>query len=236
MPALLADTPRRVLAVYAHPDDADVSCGGSLARWAAEGAEVHLLVCARGDKGTADPDVDPGALSLRRAAETEAAASVLGLAAWHGLGHLDGELEDGPQLRGEIVRWVRQVRPDTVLCPDPTALLFGDHYVNHRDHRVVGTVTLDGLAPAASRPLYFPEAGPAHQVTRVLLSGTLEPSVWVDVTASIDDKLAAVTCHGSQLEGQGEWAADAVRVRAEEEGRRAGVPCAEAFRLIRLHG
>lgn len=236
MVALLAEPPRRVLAVYAHPDDADVSCGGSLAKWARDGADVQLVVCTRGDKGTTDPDVDPDVLARRRAVETDEAAAVLGLQAWHGLDHLDGELEDDRTLRSELVGWVRRVRPDTVLCPDPTAVLFGDHYVNHRDHRTVGTATLDAVAPAAARPLYFPEHGPAHQVSRVLLSGTLAPTVWVDVSTTIESKLQAVACHRSQLDGAGSWATDAVRSRAEDEGRRAGVRCAEAFRLVRLDG
>lgn len=236
MAVVLGDVPGRVLAIYAHPDDADVSCGGTLARWAEQGADVHLVVCAAGDKGTTDERADPDALVARRADETTAAAAVLGIVAWHCLGHRDGELEDGPVLRRELVRWVRELRPDTVLCPDPTALLFGDHYVNHRDHRVVGAVTLDAVAPAAARPLYFPDAGPPHQVERLLLSGTLEPTVWVDVTGTIDAKVAAIACHRTQLVGEGNWAAAAVRVRAEEDGRRAGVACAEGFRLVRLGG
>lgn len=236
MVTLLAEQPRRVLAVYAHPADADVSCGGSLARWASSGAEVHLLVCTRGDKGTTDPGTDPRTLAERRETETAAAAAALGVTAWHGLGHLDGEIEDDRSLRGELVAWVRRTRPDTVCCPDPTAVLFGDHYVNHRDHRVVGAATLDAVAPAAARPLYFPELGTPHQVTQLLLSGTLEPTVWVDVTDSIEAKLQAVTRHRSQLDGADGWAVDAVRRRAEEDGRRAGVHCAESFRLVRLDG
>lgn len=236
MVTLLAETPERALAVYAHPDDADVSCGGTLSRWAAGGAQVHLLVCTQGDKGTTDPDQRADALVARRRDEIAAAAAVLGLAGWQQLAYLDGELPDDDRLRGDIVRHVRRIRPGTVLCPDPTALLFGDHYVNHRDHRVVGEATLDAVAPAAARPLYFPDAGPPHQVGRVLLSGTLEPAVWVDVSATIDAKLAAVRAHRSQLLQGDTWAAAAVRSRAEDEGRRAGVHCAEAFRMVRLGG
>ncbi|MHB1853168.1 MAG: PIG-L deacetylase family protein, partial [Acidimicrobiales bacterium] len=85
--------------------------------------------------------------------------------------------------------------------------------------------------------LYFPEAGPPHQVSVVYLSGTLDPDVWVDIGETIEVKAAAVECHGSQFIGaEAGWAAEAVRRRAEEEGRRAGVLHAEGFRRLRLSG
>jgi LmbE family N-acetylglucosaminyl deacetylase len=115
-------------------------------------------------------------------------------------------------------------------------VFFGEDYFNHRDHRTVGFAVLDALSPAAALPLYFPDAGEAHQVETALLSGTLEPSVWVDVSSTIDDKAAAVSCHRSQFSGDGAWATRAVRMRAQEDGRRAGVAFAEGFRRLRLSG
>jgi LmbE family N-acetylglucosaminyl deacetylase len=231
---LLDEVPEKVLAIYAHPDDPDVSCGGTLARWARHGAEVHVVLCTNGDKGTADPTVDPAQLATRRAAECDEAARILGLTDQHVLGYGDGELTDDPGFRGELVEWIRRLRPTTVLCPDPTAVFFGEDYFNHRDHRIVGFAVLDALSPAAALPLYFPDAGPVHQVETALLSGTLEPTVWVDVSTSIDDKAAAVSCHRSQFAGDGEWAASVVRMRAAEDGKRAGVAFAEGFRRLRL--
>ncbi|HUY20882.1 MAG TPA: PIG-L deacetylase family protein [Acidimicrobiales bacterium] len=236
MAELLDAVPGMVLAVYAHPDDPDVSCGGTLARWARAGAEVHVLICTNGDKGSADPAEDPGALAVRRTGEAAEAAAVLGLAGQHFLGYPDGELVDDAPFRGALVAWVRRLRPLTVLGPDPTAVFFGEDYFNHRDHRTTGFALLDALSPAAALPHYFPEAGPAHQVETALLSGTLEPTVWVDVTATIDDKAAAVSCHRSQFAESGEWARRAVRERAVEDGRRAGVAYAEGFRRLRLGG
>jgi len=231
---LLETTPDTVLAIYAHPDDPDVSCGGSLARWARDGAEVHVVLCTNGDKGTSDPTVEPDELARRRAGECDEAAQRLGLASRQVLGYRDGELTDDEVLRGELVGLIRKMRPVLVLCPDPTAVFFGEDYFNHRDHRVVGFAVLDALAPASALPLYFPEAGPVHQVETALLSGTLEPTVWVDVTATIEDKAAAVSCHRSQFVGDAEWVARAVRTRAAEDGRRAGVAFAEGFRRLRL--
>jgi LmbE family N-acetylglucosaminyl deacetylase len=233
---LVADVPGRALAVYAHPDDADVSCGGTLALWAAAGSEVHLLIVTAGDKGSRDAAVDPRELARRRSSETDEAAQALGLGAVHRLGLPDGSVEDTVDLRRELVGYVRRLRPDAVLCPDPTALVFGDRYVNHRDHRVTGSVTLDAVASTAGLPLYFPDQGAAHQVGWVMLSGTLTPTAWVDVTGSIDAKVAAVQSHRSQVDGPEEWVAGAVRSRAADEGRKVGVAYAEAFRLVRLEG
>lgn len=234
-PELIAEVPARVLAIYAHPDDPEVSCGGLLARWAGEGCEVHVVVATRGDKGTSDPTADGERLGHLRAAEVAAAAEVLGLAGVELLGHPDGELSEVDTLVQELVGLVRRVRPEVVIGVDPTAVFFGDAYVNHVDHRRIGWATLDAVAPAAASPLYFPDQGPAHDVATLLLSGTLEPDAWADVEDSLDTKVAAMFCHRSQLANDAEaWLGDFVRQRAAEEGRRAGVRYAEGFRRVRL--
>jgi LmbE family N-acetylglucosaminyl deacetylase len=233
---MMDNIPDVVLAVYAHPDDADVACGGSLARWAKAGAAVHLIVCTDGGKGTFDPEVTPEALAARRAAELEASSALIGLQSVTNLGYPDGGLSDSDELRGALVEWVRRRRPDVVCGHDPTALFFGQEYFNHRDHRLAGTTLLDAVSPAAALPHYFPEAGPPHQVATVLLSGTLEPDVWVDVTETIDLKAAAVECHRTQFAEPGGWAGEAVRRRAEQEGRRAGAGYAEGFRRLTFRG
>jgi LmbE family N-acetylglucosaminyl deacetylase len=233
---MMDDIPGVVLAVYAHPDDADVACGGTLARWAKAGAAVHLIVCTDGGKGTFDPEVTPADLAARRAAELEASSALIGLQSVTNLGYPDGGLADSDELRGTLVEWVRRLRPDVACGHDPTALFFGQEYFNHRDHRLAGTTLLDAVSPAAALPHYFPEAGPPHQVATVLLSGTLEPDVWVDVTETIDLKAAAVECHRTQFAEPGGWAGEAVRRRAEQEGRRAGAGYAEGFRRLTLRG
>jgi LmbE family N-acetylglucosaminyl deacetylase len=230
----MEETPGVVLAVYAHPDDADVGCGGSLARWAKAGGAVHLVVCTDGGKGTTDPSVVPAALAAARVEELEASSELIGLTSVENLGLPDGELDDSESFRGELVRRVRTLRPDVVCGHDPTALFFGQDYFNHRDHRMLGLALLDAVAPAAALPHYFPEAGPPHQVAAVLLSGTLEPDEWVDVSDTIETKAAAVECHRTQFAGSDGWAGEAVRRRAAEEGRRAGVAYAEGFRRLTL--
>jgi LmbE family N-acetylglucosaminyl deacetylase len=235
---LVDETPARALAIYAHPDDPEISAGGTLARWAEAGAEVWVLITTRGDKGTRDPNADLDALARLRVQETDASSAELGLAGHLHLDYGDGELVDDEHLRGQIVRHVRELRPDVVLCPDPTAILFADSYVNHRDHRVTGMATLDAVAPAAGNPHYFAEhladGLAVHQVPIVFLSGTLEPNCWVDITETMERKIDALFRHESQLTETGEWFRDFLRQSAEEAGRAAGVGYAEGFRRLTL--
>jgi LmbE family N-acetylglucosaminyl deacetylase len=233
---LVRAVPASALAVYAHPDDPEVSCGGTLAYWAAAGAEVHTCVCATGDKGSSDPAATADDLVRRRELEADASAGVIGLSGRHNLGYPDGEIEDSIELRASLVGLIRTLRPEVVVCPDPTAVFFGQRYANHRDHRMVGWATLDAVSPAASNPHYFPAAGPAHAPSVLYLSGSLEPDVWVDITSTIDLKAEALACHSSQVGEPGEWLRTVVRQRAEEGGRLAGVRFAEGFRRLLLVG
>ena len=236
MASLYEDVPARALAVYAHPDDSEISCGATLARWAAAGSEVHVLVLTRGEKGSHDPSTDLDELAERRRGEMAAAAKLLGLGGQEQLSIDDGELVNSSEVREQIVAAVRRARPDVVVCPDPTAVIFGDTYFNHSDHRVAGWATLDAVSPAAGNPHYFPSAGLAHPVGVVLLSGTLEPNVWVDVTTSLEAKIDALLCHTSQLDGSEDLFRAVLRNRAEAEGRAAGVRYAEGFRRLTLSG
>jgi len=236
MAALYDTTPACALAVYAHPDDPEVSCGATLARWAAAGTRVHVLVCTPGEKGSKDPTVDTAELARRRAGEMEAAGQILGLTGRDQLGIADGDLANTAEVRALIVAVVRRIRPDVVVCPDPTAVFFGDTYYNHADHRNAGWATLDAVSPAAGNSHYFPSAGPAHQVGTVMLSGTLAPNVWVDVGASLETKIDALLCHASQFEGSGEWFREVLRGRAEAEAAASdtNIRHAEGFRRLTL--
>jgi LmbE family N-acetylglucosaminyl deacetylase len=232
--ALLDEAPERALAVYAHPDDPEVSCGGTLAHWARAGADVRLVVVNAGDKGSPDAGTDPAELTERRAQEVDAAAGVLGLAGVERLGLPDGEATNDLALRARLVELIRTHRPDVVVCPDPTAVFFGDSYVNHRDHREVGWAVVDAVAPAAGSPLYFPDTGPPHQVAGLLLSGTFEPDVWVDISDSLELKVAAVQCHESRVGDDPGLVAELLRTRTAESGAQVGVSHAESFRRLRF--
>src|SRR6266513_2633502 len=231
-----AEIPASALAVYAHPDEPEISAGGTLASWAEAGADVAVLITTQGDKGTQDPDADLEELARLRVEETAKAAALLGFTGHFHLGYHDGELPDDQELRAAITRCVRELKPEVVVCPDPTAVFFGDRYFNHSDHRVTGWATLDAVAPGAGNPHYFPEQLAAgltvHQVSAVYLSGTLEPNCWVDIGDDIETKIDALFCHESQLTETGEWFREFLRERAEEGGRAAGVRYAEGFRRL----
>lgn len=220
--------------MYAHPADAEIACGATLAAWAGAGCEVALVVCTLGDKGSHDPAAEPARLAEARADEVGAAAGVLGLAQHHSLGYPDGEVENTREVRAALVRLIRAWQPEVVLGHDPTAVFFGDGYVNHRDHRVVGYALLDAVSPAAASPLYFPDEGDAHRVASLLLTGTLEPDAYWEVGDHLQVKAAAVRCHRSQLGANVEHVDEIVRARAIEAGRVVGVDAAEAFRRIRF--
>lgn len=234
------EAPARALAVFAHPDDPEVACAGTLARWADAGSDVHVLIVNAGDKGSEDASVDPGALSARRAEEAKAAAAVLGLAGHEVLGVPDGETSNSPELRAGLVARIRALRPDVVVAPDPTSVFFGDTYVNHHDHRELGWAVLDACAPMAASPLYFADTGPAHRVPTLLLAGTLAPDCWIDIAAVLDRKVTALRCHESQLIDGVEFVDEVVRARASEAAEAAsaagepGLAYAEGFRRLRL--
>ncbi|MFB3737829.1 MAG: PIG-L deacetylase family protein [Candidatus Velamenicoccus archaeovorus] len=234
-----ADPGGPVLAVFAHPDDAEISSGGTLAKWASAGREVHLLVLTNGDRGSDDPMVERSALARTRAAETAAAARLLGLVDARVLSTPDGELANTPEVREEVVRAIRSIRPATVLSCDPTAWFFENRYYNHADHRTAGAIALDAVFPGAGNPHYFAEhlaeGLTAHPVTDVWLGWTLEPSHHEDVTGFMDAKLRALREHRSQLEGGmlgffEEW----LPREAAEAGAAIGVEHAESFRVLDL--
>ena len=222
------------MAVFAHPGDAEIACGATLARWAAAGCEIALVVGTQGDKGSHRSDAEPLGLAAARTAEVAQAAAALGLAQHEVLDHPDGEVTNSIALRGLLVDRIRAWRPEVVFGHDPTAVFIGSTYVNHRDHREVGFALVDAVAPAAASPLYFPEAGDPHQVGTLLLSGTLEADAWVDVTGHLDAKVAALRCHKSQLGGNSDGVELVVRQRAAEAQSRTNSEATESFRRITL--
>ncbi|HVB51517.1 MAG TPA: PIG-L deacetylase family protein [Acidimicrobiales bacterium] len=226
--------PRSALAIYAHPDDADVAAGGLLAQWAAEGAEIHLVVVCDGAKGSHSPNSKASDVRETRREELQFAADLLGARSVTSLDWPDGEVTNSVELRETLVGLVRKYQPDVVLGPDPTATFFGGVYVNHRDHRETGWALLDAVAPAAAMPLYFPSQGPPHQVSVLLLSGTHEPDVVADVSRTIDMKVKAILAHASQLAGDAVAIRDVVLERAEQAGRPVGMAYGEAFRCVEL--
>jgi LmbE family N-acetylglucosaminyl deacetylase len=199
-----ADKPLRVLVVLAHPDDPEFYCGGTVARWISEGREVVYCLLTRGDKGDDQAGTDPEALAQKRMAEQRAAAKVLGVDEVIFLDHPDGYLTPDLTLRRDVVRIIRQVRPEIIVTCDPTNFFPSNRYINHSDHRAAGQATLDAVFPAAGSGLYFPELlreeGLApHKVEQVYVAGAQHPNTVVNVTKFFDHKVAALKEHASQI-------------------------------------
>jgi LmbE family N-acetylglucosaminyl deacetylase len=237
MPTDNLPTPERVLVVAAHPDDAEFGAAGTVARWVAEGAEVRYLVVTRGDKGSDDPSADPGALGALREREQRAAAAEIGVAGVDFLDEPDGQVEPTLQLRERITYAIRAFQPEVVMGHDPTVLFVNNEWVNHPDHRAVGTVTVDAVFPTARDPLNFREhlveGLQPWKVAELYLWSTNEANQIVDITSTLDRKIAALAHHESQFHEFAETARWLSR-RSEELGERAGYGAAEGFRRVML--
>lgn len=230
----MVDTPGSALVVIPHPDDAEGWCGGTVARWMQQGAQVYYVLCTDGSKGSSDPDMTSETLAVAREKEQLEAASELGVKEVVLLRHPDGELEDTKDFRREIVRAIRRFRPDVVLCPDPY------RYKSswHRDHRITGQVTSDAAFPYARDRLHFQElleeeGLQPHKAGMVLYWAPDDPDTFVDITETIDVKIRALLCHKSQMSHRTEHdTGESVRERAEQAAQGSAYRYAEAFRKI----
>jgi LmbE family N-acetylglucosaminyl deacetylase len=187
--------PTRVLAVGAHPDDIELGCGGTLAKWIAAGAEIHLLVLTDGGKGSWDPERDLASLVAARQNEQREAARRLGTLDVGFLGSPDGELRNGVREQWEVSRWIRSVRPDVVLGHDPWR-----RYRLHPDHRNAGFILTDSIV-AARDPLFFRDQDlPPHRPSCLLLWEADVPNHVEDVAGHVQTKVHALLAHESQYE------------------------------------
>ena len=225
----------RVLTIFAHPDDAECVAGGTLLKWAAEGARITLCIITDGDKGTNDPADTREAVIARRRAEQARAAARLGAKVIY-LGHEDGTLQPTLELRRELVRVMRQVRPDRVVANDPTVWFRHALYINHPDHRAAGQGVVEALYPAVKKPGIFPELLAAglepHVVGEVWLGPTDQPNEWVDISELMDAKIELICEHTSQFPP--EPTRVAFTRMAQEAGEVRGWAAAESFRKLHL--
>ena len=197
------ETRQRILVILAHPDDPEFFCGATIARWVDAGHSVRYCLLTRGDKGSSDPLMDPRELARLREGEQRAAAAVLGVESVRFLNYPDGELIPTLEARREVVRVVRQEKPDILVTCDPTNYFPDDTRINHPDHRAAGQIVVDAFFPGVGNPMYFPaliqEGLPPHTVKELWLSGTIQPNTTLDVTPFWPVKLAALHEHRSQI-------------------------------------
>ena len=227
--------PDRFMVIAAHPDDAEFGPSGTAARWIDQGSVGWLVCCTSGDQGGEDPDADPFELAAVREREQRAAAAVTGYAGVSFLHQPDGALANDLALREQLVREIRTFRPDAVLATDPETIFHGDGGVNHTDHRAAGMAAVDAVYPAARNPMAFPSLArnglAAHPVRRLYLFWSNHATVWVDISTTLDRKLAALREHRSQIH-EPERLDARIREWATEEGAAAGLEAAESLRLI----
>jgi LmbE family N-acetylglucosaminyl deacetylase len=222
---------RCVMVIMAHPDDAEFSSAGTIARWAREGKEIVYVLCTSGDKGTSDPDMSPARLAEVRRREQAAACEVLGVKEVVFLGYEDGVLTSTLELRRDLVRQIRRFKPDVVVCPDPTNRWHGQQYLNHPDHRAAGDAALDAVYPSARDPHVFTE----------LLAEGLQPhkvrEVYIvsrDIGDTIETKIRALYRHESQVGDRKDEVARWVRDGARRLAEGKEMEYAESFKYVKL--
>jgi LmbE family N-acetylglucosaminyl deacetylase len=220
---------RSAMVLFAHPDDAEYMCGGTVARWTREGTQVHYVVVTDGSAGSNEPGVTREQMRPIREREQRAAAEVLGVASVTFLGEVDGELEVSLDIRRKVCREVRRLRPDVIMAPDPQRLWSGTGYINHSDHKAAGALALSAVMPDAPTRLMFTELleeGLEPFEVPALWLATMEPDTYVDIAETLDVKIQALARHESQGAAESEpW----VRLRAKEAGAEAGMEYAESF-------
>ena len=230
----MEETPQRVLVVIPHPDDAEFWCAGTVARWISRGASVHYLLCTDGGKGSSDRGVTSEELAAIREREQEVAGEVLGVQDVTLLHHPDGELEDTSEFRKEIVRQIRRIQPEVVVCPEP----YRKNLAWHRDHRITGQVALDAVFPCARDHLHFRELWEQeglepHKTGTVLFWGSELPDTHIDIGESIPVKVRAVMAHRTQMKDRTETDVEEfVKDWASSAGADQDFQYAEAFRKV----
>ncbi|MCL2707001.1 MAG: PIG-L family deacetylase [Dehalococcoidia bacterium] len=220
-----------VLVIMPHPDDAEFSCAGTVARWVRECKSVAYVLLTSGDKGTSDRMLTSQQLAYIRQEEQREAAQILGVCQVEYLCYPDQGLEDSPGLRRDIVRQIRRFCPDTVVTLDPYR-----RYVWHRDHRIAGQVVLDAVFPYARDHLAYPdllaEGLEPHKVKEMYFAASEDANCLIDITDTFDLKIKALACHRSQVGDRIQELSEWLKQRAQDAAEEEPFLLAEAFHYI----
>lgn len=209
---------KRILVILAHPDDPEFFCGATIARWCAEGHEVHYCLLTRGQKGAPDLTHSADEIAVLRVKEQLAAAEFLGVKSVEFMDYQDGELFPDLEMRKKAVRVIRRIKPDILITSDPLNLFPTDNRINHPDHRAAGQVVIDAAFPAAGNPMFFPELIrdenlEPHSIEEIWLSATAQPNFYIDVFDYFEAKLKAIQRHASQIQRDSEAFEKMMRAR-----------------------
>lgn len=194
----------RILVVTAHPDDLDFGAAGTIATWTEKGIEVVYCICTDGDAGGFDPAVPREDIPGIRQREQRAAAAAVGVTDVRFLGFKDGKLTASLELRKEISRVIRDVRPQRVVTQSAERNYL-HIYASHPDHLAAGEAALCAVYPDARNPFAYPELlEEGFQDWAVaetwIMGGATKPNHHVDITKTFDRKVEALTSHESQME------------------------------------
>jgi LmbE family N-acetylglucosaminyl deacetylase len=225
--------PKSAMTIFAHPDDAEFSCSGTVAKWTQAGCEVTYVLCTSGNVGTHDHQYTPESLAAVREQEQCNACAVVGAKNVEFLRHDDGRLIADLTLRRELVCLIRKYKPEVVFCGDPNQVFWGNNRINHPDHRAAATAAIDAIFPSASMELLWPEDGPVHEVHGVYVRALDVVDTWIDIADTIELKIKALREHHSQLD-ENKGLEEMIRQRHADVGKEKGLTFAEAFRVIRL--
>jgi LmbE family N-acetylglucosaminyl deacetylase len=228
--------PKRILVIAAHPDDAEAGCGATIAKLVRRGSEATFIVVTNGNKGDDAAKLSPTELTDKRGHEAVTSASCLGVNEVIMLGYNDGELFYTDALRAELVRYIRQFKPDAVFTHESLPYSrFDGEGINHADHRVVGQATMDAVYPFARGALQYPEqiadGMTPHTVRELFIWGSLTPNHYEDVSTTAQDKLIALASHGTQF-GDGSQMSNWMKDCMKKAGRESGMSMAESFLRI----
>jgi LmbE family N-acetylglucosaminyl deacetylase len=227
-----------VLVVSAHPDDPDFGAGGTIGKLAKNGSRVTYVIVTDGSQGGEDPTQKDSELVAIREKEQKAAARVLGVKTVEFLGYKDGHLSPDLKLRHDIVRMIRKYKPELVITHLPGRVLDAPMGGSHPDHLAVGEATLAAVYPDSRNPRAFrsllKEGLEPHVVKEVWIPYWTSGDYLVDISSTLDQKIAALKKHKSQVAKPGNtWDFEKfMRKRHREVGKKAGYKYAESFKRI----
>ncbi|CAN5496544.1 PIG-L family deacetylase [soil metagenome] len=227
----------RILVVAAHPDDADFGAAGTIATWTRAGIEVTLLCVTHGEQG-ARPDADISQLAQEREVEQQAASAAVGIHEVRFLhGYRDGWVEPSFDLQKDVVRVIREVRPQRVLCQSPERW-YDRIMASHPDHLAAGEATVRACYPAAENPFAWPELEfDFWKVGEIWLMAHPSADHPVDITDTFEAKVDALREHSSQT-GHRDQLADMLHSWSSGVAESFGLPqgrLAEAFKVVTLN-
>ncbi|MCY0907705.1 MAG: PIG-L family deacetylase [Sulfobacillus thermotolerans] len=214
-----------------HPDDNEVGAGGTIAKLIDRGCQVTYVIATSGQAGSEDGQVSPDELAAIRKKEQQAALEILGGGRLIFLDYPDTQLKKYEEALGQdIIRVIRDIRPDFVMAPDPWL-----PYEAHPDHRTLGHQVSTGviMAPFA---LAQPDLGTPVPSPAIAYYGSAWPNTVIDVTETFDRKIQALSAHQSQFSPPlGPQLMMYLTLMAQETGRPTGVERAEPFKVLTPH-